>query len=69
MLTQQFIFVTRIRFNCVLFNFSLLMSLFMSSKWNLTLKPWAYLEFMLMQKDYLFLQVIGMNDRVTFLIS
>ena len=64
MLTQQFPFVTRIRFTCVLFYFILLMSFFMSSRWNLTFESGAYLEIVLTQMNTGSYRFRGMIERV-----
>ena len=64
MLTQQFIFVTRIKFTCVLFYFSLLMSLFMSSRWDLTFESGVYLAIVLTQKITGSYRFTGMIERV-----
>ena len=66
MLTQQFIFVITIRFTRILFYFSLLMSLFMLSRWNLTFESGAHLEIVLTQKITSSYRFTGMIERVHF---
>ena len=64
MLTQQFTFVTGIKFTCVLFYFNLLMILFLLSRWNLTFESVAYLEIMLTQMITGSYKFTGMIKRV-----